>query len=733
MTTAPIRVPHNSFLSSGIDSNYDTQQAAALAAGGVDTGLPSVTWKQTTGTGVDYLPTWGGFTNRSEGIHMAPPDYASGDSNQVDLYTADGAIPDSHGVVVELCVKPQPYTLLASGSQGGTTTRTDPVYFYVGIKTDKNMYWQVTSQANGDYQIQMDWGNGLTQIAVIPRTTTATTPDYTYTTDMTEPSMNVEFRLISGRLSIRINDMAHEFNYIVDYPTHTTDPSTVITNMYAGCQGFQAATLYSECIKWQTSGSTTSNIQSAPYSGMTVTGINPQVGPGDSNAFTHTLDTSSVDPVTGQTYTQTDGPDLRYKIDFSGPTDGTYLGQAYSNLTAVVRGYEMNFDPSDDYNPATPIQVFPERIVVNHTFDPQALTIRSTARLYFNNDNGDWGTWMMNTGQVAIQIWAGSNSTESGGYNVIFTGYGHRKGAIESTSGGSTFEMFCEDRMCQLASPRWDLPRMDAWNQFYAASYLMQLGGVSTDDMYFNYLIGSDPFQDLGDQYGNPAPFLGFGDSGSLLNKYANGQLDDLLIKQANPIGYMVFPDVNGKFHFEKFYIPSGVKRTFWDSDWEGALFGDGFTYGVTSSTVSKDNTQVRSDSVLIGINSFSPYWNPIIQRRPTDPNTNPIVFDPTVFNHLGYPNPAVWVDGIFADEQFASNSADYMYTVFSLPGLDVQLPTAWLQQDIYPLDVITYSGDFVTPVTDLPIMVTSVTHDITIARATTNIMARYLPGSPNI
>lgn len=273
---------------------------------------------------------------------------------------------------------------------------------------------------------------------------------------------------------------------------------------------------------------------------------------------------------------------------------------------------------------------------------------------------------------------------------------------------------------------------MDGWNQFYAASYLMQQGGISPSDFAYNYLVPSDPFGDLGDQFGNPAPFLGIGDSGSLLNRYANGEIFDLLIKQSNPIGYMMFVDVGGGMHFEKFQLASGIKTVFYDSDWEAEDAGYG-PNGLMHSIVTKDQTQVRSDSIVIGINSFSPYWNPIIERRPVDPGTNPIVFDETAYNHLGYSNPSVWVDGIFANEQFASDTADFMNTVFSLPGLDATLPTMWLQPDVFPLDTVVYAGDRIPGLYSVPLMVTEVEHVITVGRATSNIRAKYVPGSPPI
>lgn len=730
MTMAPLRVPHNSFLTPGTDAGYDTQQGEMTSAGGYNTGLPNITWVQDANTGVNYYPTWGGQTDRCLGINAYAPDYASGDTNSFALHSDIG---DHHGAIVSLWIKPQPDALLASGSQGGTSSRTLPTDLYVGVQFDTGTQWRIISKTNWDYQIQLWNGSDWLNIITIPRTTT---PDSGpgYNGGNQEPVMTVEFRLVAGRFGIRVNDMAHEFTFLPDYNGSTGAANSIyITTLFAGADGIQNATLYGEPIKWNNEGSSTSTIQSSQFSSMTISDVRPQDSEGSSLAFTHTLDTSSTDPYTGNPYTSTDGPDLRYKIDIAGPTDGTYLGNAYSDLTAVIRGYELNYDGEDFSDPAAVTQILPEKITVSHVFDPGALTIHSTAKLEFNNFDGSWGNFMLTTGQVAIQIYA--QVFDDGtliSSNLIFTGYGHRRGVVESSQGGSTFTMMCSDRLCQLQSPRWDLPRMDAWNQFYAAGYLMQQGGISPDDFAFNYLVPSDPFGDLGDQFGNPAPFLGIGDSGSLVNRYANGELFDLLIKQANPIGYMMFADVGGGMHFEKFQLTSGIKTVFFDSDLEADEAGYG-PNGLMQSIITKDQTQIRSDSIVIGINSFSPYWNPIIERRPTDPGTNPIVYSEFAYNHLGYSNPSVWVDGIFANEAFASNTADFMNTVYSLPGLNAALPTMWLQPDVFPLDTVVYDGDRIPGLSGIPLMVTEVEHVITVGRATSTISAKYVPGSPPV
>ena len=726
-TSTPLRVPHNSILQSGTDSGYDTAFSTMSTAGGYDSSLPALTWTSSAESGCFYLPTWGGQTDRSLGIAAQSTSYSTSNSNSFKLSTT---FANHQAVSLALSARPQPFAMLASGSQGGISTATTPSTMWVTVTQDTTV-WRVYSKANGDYLIQKSTDGGSTWIPLqqIPRTSSLLPSESSYNIGQSETLLDVEFRVLSNRMYIRLNDRSQEFSYIVD-----ANEVQYITEMGAGATQFMAATLWAELGKWNNELSISTPYHSAPYSGMTFGFLGLSSAPGASTSWTQTLDTTTVDPGTMQPYTQTSGPDLRAKVDFTGPTDGTYNGTAYSDLTAIIRDFSMNQQPLDYTSTGSPTQLYPERIIVNHQFDTEALTIHSMAKLFFNNYDGSWGNWMLNTGQVAIQIYVSRTLTDGSmsAPQLAFTGYGHSEGEVESEEGGSMFIMSCTDRMAQLHTPRWDLPRMDAWNQFYAASYLAQLGGFTPNDLYFNYLVGSNPSVDLGDQYGNPAPFLGIGDAGSLQNKYANGNIDEILIKQANPIGYMMFVDVGGKLHFEKFQLASGVKRIFFDSDWESFdSTGDG-TNGLMASSVRKNMQEVRSDFAIIGINSFTPYWNPIIQRRPTDPSSNPIVYDSSVYNHLGYQNMGQWLDGIFADETFASNAADYMYTVFSLPGLDVTMPTAWIQPDIFPLDNVCYAGDRV-PIASIPLMVTKVTHDITIARATSSITARYIPGSPPV
>jgi len=725
-TSTPLRVPHNAFLQAGIDALYDTELALVTAAGGYDSTLPSVTWTSNAETGCFYQPLWGSQTSRSMGISVMTSTYTSANTNKFELTST---VSNHQALTVTVSARPQPKVFFAAGTQGGVSTASDTPQVWVGVKQGA-VYWKVISESNGDYLIQQSTDSGATWITLqqIPRTSSASPQLAGFDYGNGEPLLDVEFKLLSERMYIRLNDRATVFSFIAKQETK------YLVGMFGGASNFLSANMWGEPGKWDNTMSIATPYHSAPYSAMTYDSLSMDNAPDSGAGWTETLDTSTVDPGTGQPYTQTTGPNLRAKVDFTGPTDGTYKGNAYSDLTKVIRGFYTDSTPNDYSDPQPATQLFPERIVVNHKFDPEALTIHSYAKLFFNNYDGSWGNWMLNTGQVAVQVYA-SRTTDDGSMSspqLIFTGYGHCEGDVESVEGGSLFVMTCCDRMIQLDSPRWDLPRMDAWNQFYAASYLAQLGGFVPDDLYFNALVGPDPDTDLGDQYGNPAPFLGIGDAGSLQNRYANGKLDELLIKQANPIGYMVFTDVAGKLHFEKFQLADGIKRVFFDSDWESVL-GTGLNFNsVLASSVRKNMREVRSDFAIIGINSYTPYWNPIIERRPVDPSTNPIIFDPTAYNHLGYQNMGQWVDGIFADSTFASNAADYMYRVFSLPGLDVSLPTAWLQPDIFPLDNVCYTGDRV-PLSSIPLMVTEITHDITIQRATTDITARYVPGSPPI
>lgn len=416
-----------------------------------------------------------------------------------------------------------------------------------------------------------------------------------------------------------------------------------------------------------------------------------------------------------------------------GPVDGTFRGVDYSDFCTAVRAVQLFWTPLTVYNPAAPLTLEPEVIEVSHEFNVDTLQIDSSGVLLFNNNRPrnlfgfeTWGEWLRDTGQVAIDVFM-NRTDPNGNFGIeqqVFAGYGNVFGRIDASANGSYFQMFLADRKRQLMSPRFALPWLDGWNVFYAIAYLAQLGGYHIDDMAFNQYIPSVPFgpgSDLGSAEG-PAYYLPVGDAGSVLTRFSGQNLWSVMSKIAYSIGYMIFPDATGALQFRKFKMPAGIKRSFYESDRESALYqAGGGLEGCWNMTVEKDMAEVRNVNITIGMRAFTKY-EPIVYKQEDSDS----IYDPLAFNHLGYPNPSVWMDSQFSDEEFAYTASVGMHQFLRLPGYRVTLST-WLQPDIFPLDMIavqsrklgTYNTRF---------MVTGVKHRSEKNGGSSVISARYIP-----
>lgn len=432
------------------------------------------------------------------------------------------------------------------------------------------------------------------------------------------------------------------------------------------------------------------------------------------------------------------GPICQYRLVLQGPVNGTYKGQQFSDYAAAVRCVNLFWLSREDFNPAAPLNTAPEEIVVTHAFDINSLQITSGGYCRYNNNRarflptgqfGTWGEWVRAYGQVAMDVLM-NRTTPTGAWGpaqLVFSGYANTQGTVQAEVDGSYATLFLADRSRQLRQPRFALPWMDGWNVFYAMAYLAQLGGVSISEMKFAPWVPNIPFgpgSDLGSPDGSPAYYLPVGDAGSVVSRPQSGaNLWDVMTKIAYSIGYMLFFDAEGALQFRKFIMPLGTKRSFFESDRASAIFQPGGGYeGCWSMSVTKDMDEVRSTSIVIGINAFGPRYDPIVYKW-TDFDA---IDNPNAFNHLGYDAPAVWMDSQFADPYFAYIASGAMFYFLRTPGYAVEFET-WLQPDIFPLDMIqlqspklgTYGVRF---------MVTSVRHRVNKSGGSSVITARYIP-----
>jgi len=429
------------------------------------------------------------------------------------------------------------------------------------------------------------------------------------------------------------------------------------------------------------------------------------------------------------------GPIVNFRLVVGGPINGYYNGEPYSDFCAAVRAVSLFWSPKIYFNPANPITTYPEEITVTHEFDMETLQINSGGALVFNNNRirslgpwgyGTFGEWLRNTGQVAMDVWM-TRTTPTGsvpGAIRTFAGYANTLGEISAEYDGSYFTMHMADRKRQLQNPRFALPWLDGWNVYYAIAYLAQLGGVDISDMTFSQYVPNVPFgpgSDLGSPEGG-SYYLPVGDAGSVLTRFSGANVWEVISKIAYAIGYMVFFDANGQLQFRKFKMPNGLKRSFYESDRDSANYqSGGGLEGCWSMSVIKDMDEVRNISITIGMNAFTKY-EPIVYKW-IDGDS---IYTPTAFNHLGYENPAVWMDSQFGNENFAYLASYQMFRFLRTPGYKVSF-TTWLQPDIFPLDMIgvqsaklgTYGIRF---------MVTSVQHHVDKNRGHSTITARYIP-----
>ncbi|GIV22150.1 MAG: hypothetical protein KatS3mg023_3901 [Armatimonadota bacterium] len=413
--------------------------------------------------------------------------------------------------------------------------------------------------------------------------------------------------------------------------------------------------------------------------------------------------TELVDPTTA-----------RYRLQLNGSTsEGTVNGVAYCAKTPIVRAVSYRYASMESGYAAPPQFLMPEAITIQHVFDYNTLTIQSNARLVFPNMDGEWATFNSETGQWGINIHLETNW--HGNWRQ-FAGIAHRAGEITGESGVSKFIMHCVDRSVQLQNPRWNLPWMDGWNIYYAMAFLAQLGGVSLQDMAFAPFVPPDPYSDWGDPERPGAWFLPVGHAGTPLTRFSGQELWSIMVKLAYAIGYMLFFDANGVLQFRKFRIPVGVRRTFYESDMTGPD-------GCWNLSVYRSMEDVRNAVTVVGVDAFGPLWNPIVSHRQDDWS----IHYPFAYNFVGWEQPLVWADSLFASPQFASDAADALIAFLRHPS-EVVTFTTWLQPDLYPLDVIAIQAPRFGTMWKryLVVGVQHRVHDVSLGESI--ITARYIP-----
>lgn len=555
-------------------------------------------------------------------------------------------------------------------------------------------------------------------------------PGQDYTAPLAPDRYNmIQFTLLAGRMMIRLGAQDHVCYY--DEMRIAADESPLWQINYAAirAQGFSSMRVSGHPMKWFSGAdAATGEPDPAFLTEPESIGQRNEVHSIEAEYAGYVPDGCSVG---FGTRTQLDGPEVQYEAIFNQPIDGTYKLQYYSDFTCALRAVNVTYPGATQAPQGFIWRPFPERVVIRHSFDPNSLQITSRAQLMFNNNKAvsitldgvgtidHIGRYFARTGQKAVEI-ALARTVESGfmsGFVRQFSGYAKTQLKMTGNAGASLVTVTCQDRRRQLMSPRWNLPWMDGWNMFYAIAYLAQLAGVTTSDM--NFFVPPTPFSASFGPDGEVAYFLPVGPGGSVITRRSGQQLWSIISDIAYSAGYMIFFDAGGKLTCRKWSMPSGVKRVFFESDWESQRAG-GFAEGAWGVSVDEDMDKVRSDLVIIGVDAFAPQWDPIVYKA-SDPG---VIDDPTAFNHLGYPNPAVWIDSMFAQENYAQSATEVIFADIRNPALSVGLQT-WLQPDIFPLDVIAFNS-YRHGTTGLRFLVMDVVHDVSQPQASTTVTGTY-------
>ncbi|RYG37494.1 hypothetical protein EON81_06520 [bacterium] len=433
------------------------------------------------------------------------------------------------------------------------------------------------------------------------------------------------------------------------------------------------------------------------------------------------------------------GPDCQYKLDFSGPVDGTYGGVNYARSLDAVRAVHLFWLPVEEYRPATPLRLIPGRAMVEHAFDPGTLQIHSRCELAFAANSakpmppfgatGYWADWAMQTGQVALSIALGRNTPDVPGYvqgGVVFTGYGKTRDTLTAAPGeGFVYTMHGQDRIRQLNHDRWALPWMDGWNIYYAIAFLAQLGGVSPQELGFLQYVPDAPYgpgTDLGGPDGKPAYYLPIGPNGSVQTRYSGCKLWQIMSDLAYAIGFVIYFDALGHLQFHPFKIPRGIKRNFFESDVESFRQQRGGLEGCWNLQWQKDMDQVRSEVIVAGVDAFGPRYEPIVYRQEDDG----VLDNPNAYNHLGYRAPFAWLASQFSGDTFAYRASIELLNYLRNPDFQLNL-TTWLQPDLFPMDVIRLQS-YRAGTAWLRLVVTGVRHDLNPSIGRSRVTAQYIP-----
>jgi len=400
-----------------------------------------------------------------------------------------------------------------------------------------------------------------------------------------------------------------------------------------------------------------------------------------------------------------------------------------------------------------PLEV--QQVVENISFDPNTLAISHTMQVTVDNFQGITSLYqtygLRGYGNMGIAMRMGWDHMPNGPDGGI--GWQHFYGFINEylyqrgAGGDSKLVLNCVDQMQQMADVLIAAPTdLDGWNHYSAMAYLWMYGGVTPAQLAFAGLVPTiDGGTLLSDPSGSIDPFGVSPDDptpGGYFLPYGQGMHPWTPRDRTLPVlslmefvrkttGYLNYIDAQGYARYEQWIPPSaGVTKKVYD---EYAYDGYGQPGGEVNElfgmTARIGTANTRNRTILIGIDAFGPEWAPIVESRQDDASifTDPSVTPPQ--NYIGYEKAFIWLDARFANEEYASAAADFIFAINRLPDYDVTCQ-AWLQPEIFPLDTIMVN-DWRSNSAGIPFYVMSVQNTLSVLSGnlvlTTTLTGKFL------
>jgi hypothetical protein len=416
-----------------------------------------------------------------------------------------------------------------------------------------------------------------------------------------------------------------------------------------------------------------------------------------------------------------------------------YAGTAYANKTAAVNRVTLKTKSISRIYTYAPRPVVAQEIVESISFDPGTLQVQHTLSVTMDNFDGidallaQYGIRGSGNQHIAFRCgWQHMPGGPDGGPGwAHFYGFATRFNFSRGRGGAAKFTIFCVDQMQQVSDVMISAPAdVDGWNHYSAVAFYLMSARITPYQMAFAHLVPtisggtllSDPDGEI-DPYGVAAGdptaggyILPFGDGMHPWTPRDRTLPVSALVQPIQKVtGYLFYVDAMGFFRYEPWIPPSAIapKRIFTENATDGYGVPGGALTEMFGLNIGSSTDSTRNQTILVGIDAYGPEWAPIVEKRTDDASIFTAPGDIPPRNSIGYPKSVVWTDSRFANQQFASDSADRFHAMVRLPDYDANF-SCWLQPDIFPMDAV-YVDDWKSNSLGVPFYVLSVTNRMSV------------------